>query len=56
MIIEAVNWGADGPAPSAAGFDMEARKDEVTTWVRQVRGGILAGAFTIEHHLRAAIA
>lgn len=34
---------------------MEARKDDVTSWVRQVRGGILAGAFTIERHLSAAI-
>ena len=56
MIIDAaVNWGPNGPAPTAPGFDVEARKDDVTSWVRQVRGGILAGAFTVERHLSAAI-
>lgn len=56
MIIDgATNWGADGPRPAAEGFDIEARSKSIYEWVRQVRGGVLAGAFTIERHISAAI-
>lgn len=34
---------------------MAARQKTVYEWVRQVRGGVLGGAFTIERHLSAAI-
>lgn len=34
---------------------MEARRKAIYEWVRQVRGGVLGGAFTIERHLSAAI-
>lgn len=50
-----VNWGDDGPKPVVDGFDMEARKVSIYEWVRQVRGGVLVGAFTVERHLGAAI-
>ncbi len=56
MIIDgATNWGTDGPRPAAAGFDVEARSKSIYEWVRQVRGGVLAGAFTVERHLSTAI-
>jgi hypothetical protein len=56
MIIDgATNWGAEGPRPAAEGFGMEARAKSIYEWVRQVRGGVLAGAFTIERHISAAI-
>ena len=56
MIIDgATNWGEDGPRPPAEGFDMEARSKSIYEWVRQVRGGVLAGAFTVERHISAAI-
>lgn len=56
MILDgATNWGKDGPRPAAEGFDIEARSKSVYEWVRQVRGGVLAGAFTVERHLSAAI-
>lgn len=56
MIIDgATNWGASGPRPAAEGFDIEARSKSIYEWVRQVRGGVLAGAFTVERHISAAI-
>lgn len=56
MIIDgATNWSADGPRPAAESFDIEARTKSIYEWVRQVRGGVLAGAFTIERHISAAI-
>jgi hypothetical protein len=56
MIIDgATNWGAAGPRPAAEGFDIEARSKSIYEWVRQVRGGVLAGAFTVERHISAAI-
>lgn len=56
MIIDgAINWGDRRPAASAEGFDLEARKSSIYEWVRQVRGGVLAGAFTVERHLSATI-
>ncbi|MBO9452764.1 hypothetical protein J7426_21025 [Tropicibacter sp. R16_0] len=51
----AVNWGDGGSKPVADGFDMEAREKSIYEWVRQVRGGVLGGAFTVERHLSAAI-
>ncbi|WP_340161838.1 hypothetical protein [uncultured Hoeflea sp.] len=51
----ATNWGEGGRKLAAEGFDMEARQKSVYEWVRQVRGGVLGGAFTIERHLSAAI-
>lgn len=56
MIIDgATNWGTDGPRPAAKDFDIEARSKAIYEWVRQVRGGVLAGAFTVERHISAAI-
>lgn len=56
MIIDgATNWGKDGPRPAAEGFDIEARSKSIYEWVRQVRGGVLAGAFTVERHISGAI-
>lgn len=56
MIIDgATNWGKGGPRPSAEGFDCEARSKSIYEWVRQVRGGVLAGAFTVERHISGAI-
>ena len=56
MIVDgATNWGAGGPRPAAEGFDIEARSKSIYEWVRQVRGGVLAGAFTVERHISAAI-
>jgi hypothetical protein len=56
MIIDgATNWGKDGPRPAADGFDSEARSKSIYEWVRQVRGGVLAGAFTVERHISGAI-
>lgn len=56
MIVDgAINWGEGGPKPSAEGFDMEAREKTIYEWVRQVRGGVLGGAFTVERHISAAI-
>jgi len=56
MIIDgATNWGADGPRPAAEDFDIEARTKSIYEWVRQVRGGVLSGAFTVERHISAAI-
>ncbi|WP_319412775.1 hypothetical protein [uncultured Cohaesibacter sp.] len=57
MMIEdgATDWGEGGPKPAAEGFDMEARQKSIYEWVRQVRGGVLGGAFTIERHMSAAI-
>jgi hypothetical protein len=56
MIIDgATNWGNAGPRPTARGFDIEARSNSIYEWVRQVRGGVLAGAFTVERHISAAI-
>lgn len=51
----AIDWGEGGPKPAAEGFDMEARQKSIYEWVRQVRGGVLGGAFTIERHMSAAI-
>jgi hypothetical protein len=56
VIIDGVtNWGEGGPKPATAGFDMEARAKSIYEWVRQVRGGVLAGAFTVERHISAAV-
>jgi hypothetical protein len=56
MIIDgAMNWGKDGPRPAAEGFDIEMRSKSIYEWVRQVRGGVLAGAFTVERHISATI-
>lgn len=56
MIIDgATNWGPGGPRPAVEGFDLEARSRSIYEWVRQVRGGVLAGAFTVERHISAAI-
>jgi hypothetical protein len=56
MILDgAINWGEGGPKPAADGFDVEARKASIYEWVRQVRGGVLAGAFTVERNLSVAI-
>lgn len=57
MILEdgATNWGEGGPKPAAEGFDMEARRKSIYEWVRQVRGGVLGGAFTVERQISAAI-
>jgi hypothetical protein len=51
----ATNWGKDGPKPVAEGFDIKVRQKAIYEWVRQVRGGVLGGAFTIERHVSAAI-
>lgn len=51
----ATNWGEGGPKSVAEGFDMEARQKSIYEWVRQVRGGVLGGAFTVERHISAAI-
>jgi hypothetical protein len=56
MIIDGeTNWGPTGPRPAADGFDVEARSKSIYEWVRQVRGGVLAGAFTVERHISSAI-
>jgi hypothetical protein len=54
IIDGATNWGKSGPRAAAEGFDMEARSKSIYDWVRQVRGGVLAGAFTVERHISAA--
>ena len=51
----ATNWGKGGPKPVAEGFDIKVRQQAIYDWVRQVRGGVLGGAFTIERHMSAAI-
>jgi hypothetical protein len=55
IIDGAINWGERQPAAPAEGFDLEARKNSIYEWVRQVRGGVLAGAFTVERHLSATV-
>lgn len=56
MILDgSIRWDELGPRPPAAGFNIVARRNDIYEWVRQVRGGILAGAFTVETHLSAAI-
>lgn len=56
MILDgATNWDKDGPRPAAEGFDIKARSKSIYEWVRQVRGGVLAGAFTVERHISAVI-
>lgn len=56
MIVDGTtNWGEGGPKPAAEGFDVEAREKSIYEWVRQVRGGVLGGAFTVERHISAAI-
>jgi hypothetical protein len=56
MILDgAINWPDGVPKPAADGFDLETRKKDIYDWVRQVRGGVLAGAFTVERHLSATI-
>lgn len=56
MIIDgATNWDKDGPRPATEGFDIEARSKSIYEWIRQVRGGVLAGAFTVERHLNGSI-
>lgn len=56
MVVDgSINWGSESPRPAANGFDLEQRSRDIYEWVRQVRGGVLAGAFTVERHLSAAI-
>lgn len=56
LIIDgAISWGERGEALAVDGFNLEARRSAIYEWVRQVRGGVLAGAFTVERHLSAAI-
>ena len=56
MIVDgAIDWGAGGPRPAATGFDIESRSKSIYEWVRQVRGGVLAGTFIVERHISAAI-
>lgn len=56
MIVDgAINWPEPRP-PLAPGFDLEKRKADVYEWVRQIRGGVLAGSFTVERNLSATIA
>lgn len=55
MIVDgAIMWPEPRPA-LAAGFDLEKRKADVYEWVRQIRGGVLAGSFTVERNLSATI-
>lgn len=55
MIVDgAINWPDPRP-PLAPGFDLEQRKADVYEWVRQIRGGVLAGSFTVERNLSGAI-
>jgi hypothetical protein len=51
----AIDWPDGKPKPAAEGFDLPTRKNDIYDWVRQVRGGVLAGAFTVERHLSATI-
>ena len=56
MIAEgAIRWDDRGPQPLASGEDLGLRTADLNTWVRQVRGGIMAGAFAVERMLSAAI-
>lgn len=56
MIVDgSINWPDGTPHPAADNFDLPARKESLYLWVRQVRGGILAGACTVEQHISAAI-
>lgn len=55
IVDGAIDWGGGPPRAAALGFDIEARHTAIYEWVRQVRGGVLAGAFTVERHLSAAI-
>lgn len=56
MIIDgATHWSSGGPRPAAEDFDIETRSKAIYEWVRQVRGGVLAGAFTVERHISVAI-
>lgn len=45
----------DGPLPVEPGFNIEDRVKNVYDWVRQIRGGVLGGAFNIERNISAAI-
>jgi len=55
MIVDgAIMWPEPRP-PLAAGFDLEKRKADIYEWVRQIRGGVLAGSFTVERNLSATI-
>lgn len=55
MIVDGfINWPEPRP-PLAPGFDLDARKADVYEWVRQIRGGVLAGSFTVERNLSATI-
>lgn len=51
----AIAWRQGEPKPAAEGFDMEARRHSIYEWVRQIRGGVLGGVFTIERQLSASI-
>ena len=51
----ATRWAKGGPKPSAEGFDMEARYKSIYEWMRQIRGGVLGGAFSVERQLSAVI-
>lgn len=51
----ATNWGDAGPKLPAKGFNMKDRQASIYEWIRQIRGGVLGGAFTVELHMRKAI-
>lgn len=56
MIVDgSIDWQSGEPKSVASGFNLEERRKDIYDWVRQVRGGVLAGAFTVERHLSAAI-
>ncbi len=50
-----IRWGNDGPRGFENSETPEAMIRDIHDWVRQVRGGFLAGAFTIERNLSASI-
>lgn len=49
MIIDGeTNWGVSSPLPAAKGFGIKGSPKSIYEWVRQLRGGVLAGAFTFD--------
>ena len=56
MIAEgAIDWGARNPQAEISGKPLRERTSDIHDWIRQVRGGIMAGAFAVERLLSAAI-
>lgn len=51
MIVDGAIIFPDPRPPLAPGFDLEKRKDAIYEWVRQIRGGVLAGSSTVERNL-----